>query len=185
MNGKKYIIFCDGGCYQRNAVPTPSYFSYQIWESNKLTQFYNNIKTRPLLKLEKFYLRSLIPYYHQESVILTDQLGKLHEIEPNPALFLPPLCSIYGELNVETNNIAEYAAIYYSLTALIQNLPYGREIELYSDSKLIINQINGEWKCSKPHLQNWLTATLSLVDRTKNLKIIHTRRDNIERILGH
>jgi len=53
-----------------------------------------------------------------------------------------------------TNNEGEYDAVYVGLTQLmaLRNNP-GCEIEVRSDSKLVVDQINGEMKCNKPRLQ--------------------------------
>lgn len=53
---------------------------------------------------------------------------------------------LYGDgvvLNVYTNNEAEYAAV---LAAIYKALDLGaKRLLVYSDSKVIVNQINGEW----------------------------------------
>jgi ribonuclease HI len=54
-------------------------------------------------------------------------------------------------LGVKTNNEAEYAA----LIALIAGARSRGldEIEIRGDSKLIVSQVNREWKINKPHLR--------------------------------
>lgn len=53
----------------------------------------------------------------------------------------------------KTNNEGEYDAIYFGLTqfAALHNNP-GCEIEVRSDSKLVVDQINGTINCNKPEL---------------------------------
>jgi ribonuclease HI len=56
--------------------------------------------------------------------------------------------------NSTTNNQAEYDAIYFGLTTLM-NLHHnpGCEIEVRSDSRICIQQLNGEIACNEPELQ--------------------------------
>ena len=58
-----------------------------------------------------------------------------------------------------TNNIAEYRAVINALRIA----PKNKEITLYSDSKLIVNQITGKFKVKKEHqLKINLTPSLFL-----------------------
>ena len=49
-----------------------------------------------------------------------------------------------------TNNQAEYKAL---ISALESANDFGNELECYSDSKLIVNQMNGEWKVKHPNMK--------------------------------
>ena len=76
-----------------------------------------------------------------------------------------------------TNNELEYLALIYALE-YIKNRNYTEEITIHSDSKLIVNQVNGGWrvttetlrplykKCMEKLLDN---ITLKWVPREKNL----------------
>ena len=76
-----------------------------------------------------------------------------------------------------TNNELEYLALIYALE-YIKNRNYTEEIIIHSDSKLIVNQVNGGWrvttetlrpiykKCMEKLLDN---ITLKWVPREKNL----------------
>lgn len=64
-----------------------------------------------------------------------------------------------------SNNFAEYLA-------LIQALNYAtstdyKNIELYSDSKLVVEQVNGRWKVKSPDLKELANAA---IERVQNLK---------------
>lgn len=84
---------------------------------------------------------------------------------PNPGGVIGLGCVIYSELHsvkqskkilrdpYNTNNIAEYEALYFLLTLLLKYKLETKSIIVYGDSNMIINQINGEWKVNKPHLQ--------------------------------
>ena len=51
----------------------------------------------------------------------------------------------------KTNNVAEYFGLIYALD--YAHLEDCKEIEVYGDSKLVIEQSNGNWKVKEPHLK--------------------------------
>lgn len=57
---------------------------------------------------------------------------------------------------METNNEAEYAALYYALNILeelnVRHLP----CELKGDSQVVLKQLEGEWPCYEEVLNKWL-----------------------------
>ncbi|GAE92385.1 hypothetical protein JCM21714_1379 [Gracilibacillus boraciitolerans JCM 21714] len=79
-------------------------------------------------------------------------------------------CLIYYQLNgstyrlrknalleeIETNNEAEYAALHFGISELeelggVQYMP----VTFIGDSKVVINQLSGEWPCLEESLTNW------------------------------
>ncbi|PIU73609.1 ribonuclease H [Candidatus Shapirobacteria bacterium CG06_land_8_20_14_3_00_40_12] len=77
---------------------------------------------------------------------------------------------IYEEskfLGVKTNNEAEYLGLITALTWI--NNQSDPEVELYSDSELLVRQMRGEYKVKATNLKNlWLTAK----NLSKSIKII-------------
>lgn len=60
-----------------------------------------------------------------------------------------------------TNNVAEYTAVIEALKWLVAsgewpvaNLPAGRQVDFYLDSKLVVNQLNGIFKIKNYQLRN-------------------------------
>ncbi|MBM7692573.1 ribonuclease HI [Peribacillus deserti] len=57
---------------------------------------------------------------------------------------------------LESNNEAEYAALYYSLQELqelgVRNMP----CTFKGDSQVVLNQLSGEWPCFEENLNRWL-----------------------------
>lgn len=51
-----------------------------------------------------------------------------------------------------TNNVAEYTAVIRALEYL-KGKGYGGQVKIYTDSQLIVNQINGLWRVNKPALR--------------------------------
>lgn len=55
-----------------------------------------------------------------------------------------------------TNNYAEWCALGLGLRWLLDNMKdecNGTALIAIGDSKLVVNQLTGRWKCKKPHLQ--------------------------------
>lgn len=58
---------------------------------------------------------------------------------------------VVGEGESMTNNVAEYCALGHGLKAVAKLGGVGH-LTIYGDSKLVVNQVMGEWQCNKPHL---------------------------------
>jgi len=52
----------------------------------------------------------------------------------------------------QTNNVAEYVGLI-ELLKFVLFCDHIGEIEIFGDSALVINQVNGKWKCKSPNLQ--------------------------------
>jgi len=65
-------------------------------------------------------------------------------------------------LGKATNNEAEYNAIIEALTKI-----KAKEIHLFSDSELVINQINGKYKINKEHLKKLKEKVIRLCENRK------------------
>lgn len=63
-----------------------------------------------------------------------------------------------------TNNQAEYDAVYYGLQTFVNlNNNPGKPIEIRSDSKIVISQLNGEMECHDIELEKRRNGILELV----------------------
>jgi ribonuclease HI len=69
-----------------------------------------------------------------------------------------------------SSNEAEYLAIINALHQLRRPNLLWDEIHLYSDSQLVINQINGDWLCKGENLQELLDAVDKLLDKIPPIK---------------
>jgi ribonuclease HI len=49
-------------------------------------------------------------------------------------------------IGVQTNNVAEYCALIYALKRIGDYVESPEDITIYSDSKLVVNQVIGTWK---------------------------------------
>lgn len=57
---------------------------------------------------------------------------------------------------LETNNEAEYAALYFSLTILEDMGVRNMSCEFKGDSQVVLKQLEGEWPCYEETLNRWL-----------------------------
>lgn len=74
----------------------------------------------------------------------------------------PGKITIYwGEVGDKTNNEAEYLALIKALDLVNEKQAGSREQVIRSDSKLVVNQVKGEWEIKEPRLKE-------LSDRAKN-----------------
>jgi len=87
-----------------------------------------------------------------------------------------------GELG--TNNTAEYTALINALEWLVQNCLSAEQIVIYSDSQLVVNQINGIYAVNSENLFTlWHHAILLLNDfEPGQVKVVWVPR---ERNLAH
>jgi ribonuclease HI len=84
--------------------------------------------------------------------------------------------STYGYLGIQTNNTAEYTAV---IEALKKAVEYTRwKVEVYSDSELIINQINGEWRIKDGHLKDLHNQIIMQTTNFREVKFFHVSREN-------
>lgn len=78
-----------------------------------------------------------------------------------------------------TNNVAEYAALRNALL-YARNQDF-KVLEIFGDSKLVVNQINGMWKCTKPHLQVWIDECQELLKAFDYWTIAWVQREDNRR----
>ncbi len=81
---------------------------------------------------------------------------------------------------VETNNYAEYRAVILALEWCRDNLKDAAQagIRLYSDSELVIRQINGKYKVRSGKLMEMHRIVKALAPAFKTLEFANTRRED-------
>lgn len=100
---------------------------------------------------------SMVKYQKSKVVIYTDGGSRNN---PGPAalgVYLPELNKEYSKyLGTATNNEAEYQAVTFALKKVKQLIGKEKarnsEIEIRSDSELLINQLNGQFKIKEKNL---------------------------------
>jgi len=81
-------------------------------------------------------------------------------------------------IGLDTNNVAEYKAL---LKALETAKHYGdseTEITCFSDSKLMVSQLNGDFKIKKPHLKKLNEMIKELTKPFKSVEFRNVPRED-------
>lgn len=61
------------------------------------------------------------------------------------------------DIGIKTNNEAEYTAAVRALELIKEKFAEGLErIDFYSDSQLMVRQLNGEYKIKQPHIRDFV-----------------------------
>ncbi len=85
------------------------------------------------------------------------------------------VASLYGYLGRATNNVAEYQALVHGLRfALARG---ARSVEVYSDSELLVRQIDGRYRVKNPGLQPLHGEAKGLLARFARARVVHVPRE--------
>ncbi|MFB6181503.1 MAG: ribonuclease HI family protein [Candidatus Magasanikbacteria bacterium] len=83
----------------------------------------------------------------------------------------------FGEfLEDQTNNFAEYTAIIHALKKAKQM--NADEIELYTDSKLVAQQLNRDWRVKDESIQSLFVQAWNLTHEFDKVEISHVKRED-------
>lgn len=83
--------------------------------------------------------------------------------------------ALYGYLGLASNNVAEYQALIHSLRwALGQG---ARRVRVFSDSELVVRQIEGRYKVKHPDMVPLHREASSLLRRFEQASVTHVRRE--------
>ena len=79
-------------------------------------------------------------------------------------------------LGEATNNVAEYSAI---ISALREAEKWTRQqVKVFSDSQLVIRQINGQYRIKAPHLSVLCKRVNGLISKFERVDFFHVPRTN-------
>ena len=82
-------------------------------------------------------------------------------------------------LGYGTNNEAEYQGLLYGLRAAKNNNI--KNIAVYGDSLLVINQVEGKWQCKAKNLVGYLTEARNLIRDFDRIILYHIPREKNKR----
>jgi ribonuclease HI len=86
---------------------------------------------------------------------------------------------VWSHIPFATNNEAEYLGLILGLQAAL-HLGFKR-VSAFGDSLLVVNQFNGSWQCTKPHLQSLLRFAKEIARKIPTFSLAHiVREQNIE-----
>jgi ribonuclease HI len=85
------------------------------------------------------------------------------------------VAELYGHLGQATNNVAEYQGLLHALRwAREQGV---REVEIFSDSELLVRQMGGRYRVKNPGLQPLHREAARLLSHFERAPITHVRRE--------
>ncbi|HVA83145.1 MAG TPA: ribonuclease HI family protein [Candidatus Aquilonibacter sp.] len=78
----------------------------------------------------------------------------------------------------KTNNIAEYLAIIAALRKVLSEYGERSEIKLFSDSELVVNQLQGNYKVREPKLKALHKEARVIISKLKSCEFANVPREN-------
>ena len=78
-------------------------------------------------------------------------------------------------MGIKTNNEAEYEALIEGLKAVSEWKP--DRLEIFLDSKLVVEQVNGRWKIKEERLQSLLAKAKELIAGFPEVEVKHVERE--------
>jgi ribonuclease HI len=85
------------------------------------------------------------------------------------------VAELYGPLGTATNNVAEYQALVHGLRWALGH--GAREVEVVSDSELMVRQMAGRYRVKNPGLRPLFEEASGLFRRFERARIRHVRRE--------
>lgn len=175
-------------------------YIYEVHTQVNKEQMINLLKEDSIFITNNFYLYNSYKKRKINNILLVDDLNKLSysEVSSNNLITInidgaskgnPGPASIgivfYKDKNIineiaelignKTNNFAEYTAL---IRALEISLEDGyKNIEIKSDSELVVNQINKKYKVKDPDIKELFDKANSLIEKFSSFKILHVARE--------
>jgi len=86
-----------------------------------------------------------------------------------------PAEELFEPLGRTTNNVAEYRALLLALTRAQERR--ASEVELFSDSRLLVEQVNGRFRVKAAHLKPLVAEAVRRAKGFRRFSIQHVRRE--------
>ena len=81
------------------------------------------------------------------------------------------LLSLSEYIGIQTNNYAEYKALYLTLVKAIENGYF--YVEVFMDSKLVVEQLNGRWKVKNQNISPLYEDLIALIPLFRQITFTH------------
>ena len=85
------------------------------------------------------------------------------------------IASLYGFLGTASNNVAEYQALIHALDYAIAS--DARHVEIFSDSQLVVRQMQGRYRVKHPAMLSLYREARSLIGRLEQARLHHVPRE--------
>jgi ribonuclease HI len=76
-----------------------------------------------------------------------------------------------------TNNTSEYVALIEALEYLLENGLNAKQIDIFSDSRMVVTQVNRISTTKAPHLVRLRDCALELLEEFDNINLVHVPRE--------
>jgi ribonuclease HI len=86
-----------------------------------------------------------------------------------------PVAGLFGYLGRATNNVAEYQALIHALRYALE--VGAQEVRIFSDSELVVRQIQGRYKVKHPDMVPLHREASGLLGRFDAASLSHVRRE--------
>ncbi len=80
-------------------------------------------------------------------------------------------------LGTQTNNYAEYTAVIRALETCIEKKMHGESLDFFLDSKLVVEQVQGNWKVKEETLRPLVRRVQELAKNFPSVTFTHVRRE--------
>ncbi len=87
------------------------------------------------------------------------------------------LFEIKKPLGIQTNNFAEYEAVILTLQKLLKENLHNEIVEIKADSKLVVEQLSGNWKVKNENIKPQFCKANELLNKFLNVSFIHIPRE--------
>lgn len=86
---------------------------------------------------------------------------------------------------INSSNEAEYQTMIELLKYLLEFYPLESNVSIYSDSKMMVNQLNKLWQVRAENLMPLYLMADTLMEKFNNITLTWVGRSNLVRELGH
>ena len=87
--------------------------------------------------------------------------------------------TISEAIGIASNNVAEYKSLIFALQYSLENNYLN--LEIFLDSKLVVEQINGNFKVKSDNLKKLNSEALNLLEKFESISIKHIYREQNKR----
>lgn len=87
-----------------------------------------------------------------------------------------PVADLHGYLGEATNNVAEYQALLHALRYALEKGM--RRVRVFSDSELVVRQIEGAYKVKHPAMKKLHGEAMALLGRFEEAAVSHIPRES-------
>ncbi|KAI3985801.1 hypothetical protein MKX01_026587 [Papaver californicum] len=165
-----------------NSVCDPSVSVFKGYSLAKETEEYLNTRglqnatyTVNAVNVNEDLFKDLVPCPFQEINGSSFQIVGPSKIIKHESSVQEQLCRLHEGVGIATNNVAEYQAVLLGVKYALQK--GFKQISVQGDSKLVVMQVQGAWKCKNDNMAMLCKQVKELKDKFFSFEIKHVYRD--------